>query len=424
MTEEFLYYIWKYSLFEKNNLIADTGDKIEILKPGERNTNSGPDFLNVSIKIGSTKWAGNLEIHINSSDWSKHKHNEDKAYDNVILHAVLINDQVTKRTNGEIIPTLELKFNKYLYNNYSRLISNEQWIPCQIEIKKVDEFYIDYWLNVLLADRLELKASSIYNTLKVTMNDWEETFYIHLARNFGFNLNSVPFEMLAKSLPIKYLSKHKNNLYQIEALLFGQAGFLNDNILFDSYYEKLRREYFYLRKKLQLNPLDRHIWKFLRLRPGNFPTVRIAQFAVLIYNTSGLFSKIIDCRSIEQLYQYFSVNPSEYWRDHYLFGKKSKFKIKKLGESAFNIIFMNTIVPFLFIYGKYYGKDDLKERAVDFLTKIPAENNNIIKKWGKLGIIAKNAFYSQALLQLKNEYCNKRNCLNCQIGNKIITSTE
>jgi len=247
MTEEFLHYIWKCSLFEKNNLIADTGDNIEILKLGEHNTNAGPDFLNVSVKIGSTKWVGNLEIHLNSSDWNKHNHMNNKAYDNVILHVVLNNDQIIKRTNGEIIPTIELKFDKYLYDNYSRLISNEQWIACQNEINKVDEFFIDYWLNVLLADRLELKAKSIYKTLKATRNNWEETFYIHLAKNFGFNLNSVPFEMLAKSLPVKYLSKHKNNLFQIEALLFGQAGFLSENILFDNYYEKLSKEYTYLR---------------------------------------------------------------------------------------------------------------------------------------------------------------------------------
>jgi len=422
MTEEFLHYIWKCSLFEKNNLIADTGDNIEILKLGEHNTNAGPDFLNVSVKIGSTKWVGNLEIHLNSSDWNKHNHMNNKAYDNVILHVVLNNDQIIKRTNGEIIPTIELKFDKYLYDNYSRLISNEQWIACQNEINKVDEFFIDYWLNVLLADRLELKAKSIYKTLKATRNNWEETFYIHLAKNFGFNLNSVPFEMLAKSLPVKYLSKHKNNLFQIEALLFGQAGFLSENILFDNYYEKLSKEYTYLRTKFQLKSLDKHIWKFLRLRPGNFPTVRLAQFAALIYNSSGLFSKIIECKSVEQLHKYFSITASEYWNNHFLFGKESKEKVKKLGESAFYIIFINTIVPFLFIYGKSNGKEDLKERAVDFLTKIPAEQNSIIKKWGELGINAKNAFYSQALLQLKNEYCNKKNCLNCQIGNKIITS--
>ncbi len=422
MSEEFLHYIWKYSLFNKNHLVADTGDKIEILKPGEQNTDAGPDFINATAKINNTIWAGNVEIHINSSDWSKHNHVNNRSYDNVILHAVLNNDQTIKRTNGEIIPTLELKFETSLYNNYSRLISNEQWIPCQDEIQNVDEFFIDYWLNVLLADRLESKTRNIADTLKLTRNNWEETFYIYLAKSYGFKLNSLPFELLAKSLPFKYLSRHKNSLFQIEALLFGQAGFLSDNFLFDNYYEKLRTEYNYLRIKFKLRPLDKHIWKFLRLRPVNFPTVRIAQFAAMIYNYSGMFSKIINCKTIEELKQYFYIDPSEYWDNHFIFGKESKIKNKKPGDTSFYIIFINTIVPFLFIYGKINNIESLKEKAIDFLTKIPAERNNIIRKWEKLGINVKSAFYSQALLQLKNEYCNKKFCLNCQIGNKIITS--
>lgn len=422
MTEEFLQYIWKYSLFNKNKLAADTGDKVEILNPGEHNTNAGPDFLNVTAKIGNTKWVGNAEIHINSSDWNKHNHINNKSYDNVILHVVYNNDLTIRRTSGEIIPTLELKFDHSLYDNYSRLISNEQWIPCQNEIHKVDEFYIDYWLNILLADRLESKIGSISETLKTTRNNWEETFYIHLTKSYGFKINSLPFEMLAKSLPLKYLSRHKNSLFQVEALLFGQAGFLSDNILFDNYYEKLKTEYNYLRKKFQLRPLDKHIWKFMRLRPGNFPTVRIAQFAAMIHNYMGMFSRIIECNAIEELKQFFCVSPSEYWDNHFIFGKESVKKNKKPGNTAFYIIFINTIVPFLFIYGKLNNNEELKERAIDFLTKIPAERNNITRKWEKLGINAKNAFYSQSLLQLKNKYCNKKFCLNCQIGNKIITS--
>ncbi len=423
MTEEFLHYIWKYSLYNKDDLIADTGEKIEILKPGEHNTNAGPDFLNVCVRIGNTTWAGNAEIHINSSDWNKHNHKNNKAYNNVILHVVLKNDITIKRTNGEIIPTIELSFERSLYDNYSKLISNELWIPCQDELHKIDKFFIDYWLNVLLADRLELKAGSIADTLKATRNDWEEAFYIHLAKSYGFKLNSLPFEMLAKSLPLKYLSRHKNSHFQIEALLFGQAGFLCDNILFDNYYEKLKKEYTFLRRKFQLTPIDKHIWKFLRLRPGNFPTVRLAQFAALIYNSHALFSKIIDCKTVEQLKKCFCIQPSEYWNKHFLFGRESKKQVKKFGDTAFNIIFINTIVPFLFIYGKVNNNDGLKEKAIDLLTKIPAENNNIIRKWKETGINAKNAFYSQALIQLKNEYCNKKFCLNCQIGNKIISST-
>lgn len=422
MTEGFLQYIWKNSLFNNYNLIADTGEKIDILHSGYPNTNAGPDFINAAIKIDGTRWAGNVEIHINSSDWIKHNHTYDKAYDNVILHAVMNNDQITKRTNGEIIPTIELNFDKSLYNIYSRLISNELWIPCQNEINKIDEFTLNYWLNLLLIDRLELKVCSIYNTLKATNNDWEETFYIHLARNFGLYVNSLPFEILAKSLPFKYLLRHKNSITQIEALLFGQAGFLNNSIPEDNYYRKLKSEYNFLRNKFCLNPMDHHMWKFLRLRPRNFPTIRLAQFAALIYNSNRLFSKVVECESIAQLRKYFDVETSEYWNNHFIFGKESNKELKSIGESAFNIIVINTIIPFLFAFGKYKGKEELKERTIGFYTEIPAEDNSIIRKWSKLGIISKCAFYSQALIQLKNKYCSNKECLNCLIGNKIITS--
>jgi len=424
MTEEFLHYIWKYSLFEKDNLYADTGDKIEILTPGEHNTNAGPDFFNSTIRIDNIRWAGNVEIHINSSDWIKHNHRNDKSYDNVILHAVLNNDRMVKRTNGEPIPTVELRFNRSVYNVYSKLISSELWIPCQNEIGKIDEFTLNCWLNVLSIERLETKTRAVYSTLEMTRNDWEETFYIHLARNFGLNVNSLPFEMLAKSLPVKYLLKHKNSLTQIEALLFGQAGFLNDNFNDDDYYRKLKNEYKFLHRKFQLNPLDHNIWRFLRLRPRNFPTIRIAQFAALIYNSTGLFSKIIGCESISQLKQYFNIETSVYWNNHYIFGKESEEKTKYLGKYAFQIIVINTIVPVLFAYGKYNGKENLKERALNFLTEIPAENNSIIRKWAKLGVISKSAFYSQALLQLKNKYCCFKECLKCKIGSKIISTAE
>jgi hypothetical protein len=422
MTEEFLHYIWKYSLFNTCNLIADTGEKIDILHSGYHNFNAGPDFINATIIIDGTKWAGNVEIHINSSDWSKHNHSFDRAYDSVILHAVMNNDQITKRTNGETIPTVELNFDKSLYNIYSSFISSELWIPCQNEINKIEEFTMNYWLNVLLISRLELKVSAIYNTLKVTNNDWEETFYIHLAKNFGLNVNSLPFELLAKSLPFKYLLRHKNSITQIEALLFGQAGFLNNSIPEDSYYSKLKSEYNFLKNKFRLNPLDHHMWKFLRLRPRNFPTIRLAQFAALIYDSERLFSKVIECESIPQIKKYFDIETSEYWNNHYIFGRESNNEVKSIGDSAFNIIVINTIIPFLFAFGKYKGKEELKERTFGFYNEIPAEDNSITRKWGKLGIISKCAFYSQALIQLKTQYCSHKKCLHCLLGNKMITS--
>ncbi len=422
MSEEFLQFIWKYSFFHNHNLIADTGEKIDILNSGCRNNDAGPDFINAMIKIDGIKWAGNVEIHINSSDWNKHNHKNDKAYDSVILHAVFKNDHVTRRTNGETIPTIELSFDNSLYNIYSRLISTELWIPCQNEIYKIDELTLNHWLNLQLTDRLELKVSSICNTLISTGNDWEETFYIHLARSFGFNVNSLPFELLAKSLPLKYLLKHKSCIMQIEALVFGQAGFLNKSISGDNYYNKLKSEYNFLRNKFRLTPIDNNLWKFLRLRPRNFPTVRLAQFAALIYNSTGLFSKVIECESIAQLRKYFNIKASGYWNNHFIFGKVSNKEVKSFGESAFNIIVINTVLPFLFAFGNYKCMEDLKERTIVFYTEIPAENNCITRKWGKLGIISKCAFYSQALIQLKNQYCSHKECLNCLIGNRIIMS--
>jgi hypothetical protein len=424
MTEEFLQYIWKHSLFKKKGIFADTGDRIEILNPGKPNTNEGPDFLNSIVRIGNTKWAGNVEIHISSSDWIKHEHNNDRTYDNVILHAVLNNDQTVKRTNGETIPTIELKFSRSVYIMYSKLKFSELWIPCENDIGKIDDTTIELWLERLSIERMECKTRSVYSTLKNTINNWEETFYIQLARNFGFNVNSLPFEMLAKSLPVKCLLKHKNNLMQIEALLFGQAGFLNDVFKEDQYYGQLKKEYRYLQRKFMLNPLSHSIWRFLRLRPRNFPTVRIAQFAALIYRSNGLFSRIISCESIPQLKQNFEIKTSFYWNNHYIFGKESEEKPKYVGKHAFQTIVINTIVPVLFAYAGYNGREELKERALKFLTEIPAENNSIIRKWAKLGIISKNAFYSQALLQLKNEYCNFKKCLKCRIGSKIITTVK
>lgn len=422
MTENFLQHIWKYHLFDKKNLIASTGEKIEILNIGRINTDAGPDFFNAKVKIDDTIWAGNIEIHINSSDWIKHSHNTNKAYDNVILHVVYNNDMQITRSTGESIPTIELKFDKKLYNNYQDLIKNEQWISCENEINNIDGFIIDFWLNSLLIERLENKSEYILKNLKQNNNNWEETFYQQLAKNFGTRINQLPFENLAKSLPLKYLSKHKNNLFQIEAFLFGQAGFLETNVDGDDYYSKLRKEYLFLKKKFNTKPIEKHLWKFLRLRPSNFPTIRIAQFASLIYKSSSLFSKIIESDDLIEIKKYFLVSTSEYWNTHYVFNKITKKKIKKTGNIFTNSLIINTIIPFLFVYSKSKDNDDYKIQALKFLEKLPAEKNSIITHWKSLGMPVPNAFYSQALIQLKNEYCNKKKCLYCQIGNRIIAN--
>jgi len=421
MTEDFLQYIWRYGLFNKESLTTTGNEKIEILSLGELNTNAGPDFFNAKIKIDDTTWAGNVEIHLNASDWLLHQHQKDKAYNNVILHVVYNADQQILRQNKTIVPCLELKFDHRLFDNYAELQKNNSPIACNKEIKQVDTFVIEHWLNSLMVERLENKSQSISDILLQNKNNWEETFYRILSRNFGFNLNAEPFEILARSLPLNYLAKHKNNLLQIEALLFGQAGFLAEP-LDDEYYQKLQKEYIFLKQKFNLIEGEKHLWKFLRLRPSNFPTIRIAQFAKLIHQSSGLFSKILETNNIEELYQFFDVSASSYWNEHFVFGKTSKKSNKNLGKTAADIILINTIIPFLFLYGKNKDQQDLMDKALGFLDKIKAENNAIINQWKDLNMNITSAFYSQAYIQLRKNYCNTKKCLHCMIGNKIIVN--
>ena len=419
MKEEFLHYLWKYKLYQNNKLTTSTGESIEILNHGIHNFDSGPDFFNAKIEIDNTTWVGNVEMHLKSSDWYLHNHQKNKAYDNVILQVVVNNDKEVFRTNGLSIPTLELKFDEKLFSNYHNLIKKETWVACQENIHQVDSFKISSWLEKLAIERLEQKSDRITELLEQVNNSWEIAFYYQLARNFGFKLNSDPFELLAKSLPLAYIGKHKDNLIQIEALLFGQAGFLEE-LEGDEYYLSLRKEYLYLQRKFKLKPLEKHLWKFLRSRPGNFSTIRIAQFAQLIYKSKSLFSKILEIEKLESFYELLVVKPSEYWDTHYIFNKESVFKEKNLGKSAVDVILINTIVPFLFVYGKLKGQNKFQEKAISLLEKIKPEKNTIINNWSDLNMQSKSAFDTQALIQLKNSYCNEKKCLNCQIGNVLI----
>ena len=421
MTEEFLHHIWKFRLFDQLNLKTTTGEIIEIEKVGEHNFDAGPDFFNAKIRIGNTLWAGNVEVHIRASDWHKHFHQTDKSYDNIILHVVLDADRPVFRNSGEAIPTIVLnnRINEKLYQNYLAFKSSKTWIPCEKQIKEVPSFLINATLDKLLLERMERKSESIIKSLKLNNNNWEETFYQHLARNFGFKTNSEPFELLAKSLPSIVLAKHKSSLLQIEALLFGQAGMLEKHFE-DKYALELQNEYAFLKQKFKLTPIEEHLWKFMRLRPVNFPSIRIAQFANLVFNSSHLFSKTIETTSIESLKILLNGTVSEYWETHYLLDKKSIKRKKDLGSDSVNIIIINTIVPFLFVYGKQRSEQMYIERALKFLEHIEGEQNGIVTNWNHLGLSVKNAYSTQALLQLKNEYCNFRKCLNCTIGNYLL----
>lgn len=420
MGEDFLQFIWEQRLFDRENQATTAGEKLEIIHTGTRNTDSGPDFFNAKIKIGDTLWAGNVEIHVNASDWYKHQHHIDAAYDNIILHVVVNGDKPAIRAGGETIPTLIMSYPQHLFENYSRLLASQTWIPCESDFHKIDPFVLKIGFNRLLIDRLEDKTCDIIDNLALNRQNWNETFYRFLAQNFGFKTNALPFKLLAQSLPVGILGKHKNNLQQIESLLFGQAGLLHDEID-DDYYRQLRTEYAFLSKKYALSPMSGHLWKFMRLRPVNFPTIRIAQFAALINKSSNLLSKILDSKNLDSVIKSFDVKASEYWESHYKFGSETSAKgPRRLGESAIYNIIINTVVPFMFVYGNYNSKNHLKDNALEWLDNIPPESNSIISGWKRLGVEPRSAFDTQALIQLKNRYCTLRKCLQCHVGNKLI----
>lgn len=422
MKEDFLHYIWKYKLFNTSNLISQDRDKIEVINFGQHNTDAGPDFFNGKVKVGNTTWAGNIELHINSSDWIKHNHQDDKAYDNVVLHVVYNNDKDILDKEGNVIPTLELKglINQNLITKHHNLVCQPNSdIPCGEQIKTVDEFTINSWINRLAIERLERKAEEIKTTLEQNKNNWEETFYQYLFKYFGLKVNALPFELLAKNTSLKIIEKH-HNLFSIEALLFGQAGYLEGNTT-DEYFQKLKKEYSFLKSKFNLTPLEISVWKFLRLRPSNFPTLRIAQLSNLLNKEARLFSKIIETSSIKEIQGIFQVEASEYWNSHYQFGKLVEIDSeKKIGISTINSIIINVIVPFTFVYGKEHQKEELVDKALNLLENIKPESNIIIKKWNELGVKSSNAMDTQSLIELKNNYCYQKKCLNCSIGNKIL----
>jgi hypothetical protein len=420
MTEDFLHFIWKYGLFDREGLITDTQELVKITSLGEHNTNAGPDFLNARIKIGDTIWAGNVEIHLKSSDWINHRHHEDKAYDNVVLHVVYRYDRPVARKNGETIPTIVLQFDNRLFENYRDLLLHTGKPSCHSKIKTLDPLIIDVWLNSLVIERLEEKTNHIAELLKQQKNNWEEVFYIILARTFGFGLNAEPMEMMARSLPYTTLARMRNNPFQLEAVIMGQAGFLDHPMLFNQYYSELRNEYLHQKKKFNLKPVEKHLWKFLRLRPVNFPTIRLAQFSALLSKTESLFSRVIGFRDMIELQSLFDVSASEYWDSHYTFDTVSKVKPKRLGAEAINIIIINAVVPFLFIYGRMTSNDDLKEKALTILNNIEAEKNSMVRIWEQSGFKPLSAFHSQGIIQMVNTYCRRKRCLACSIGSMVI----
>lgn len=421
MNENLLHFLWKLKLFSVKKLKSTNGEIIHIISNGIHNLNTGPDFLNAKIEIENQVWAGNVEIHINSSDWYKHNHEADKNYDAVILHVVWEHDVEIFRNNNAKIVTLELKnyISKAVLNSYNQLFSkNKKWINCENDIQFIDSFIFENWLERLYFERLEQKSSSIQEILITNNNNWEATLFMLLAKSFGLKVNGDAFLNFANSFDFSIVRKVSNNVEQLEALFLGQAGLLSNK--YESiYFEKLNREYEYLKVKFKLTPILGGQVQFFRLRPNNFPTIRLSQLAFLYSKYQNLFSKIIEIDSLELFYSLFEVSTFPFWETHFTFDKESKKSTKKLTKSFIDLILINTIIPLKFVYLKNLGKNEYSSLFA-ILENIKPEKNSIISRYNDLNIESPNAFKTQALLQLKNEYCSKQLCLQCAIGKTIL----
>jgi hypothetical protein len=416
MTERLLQYIWQFQYFNGSNLVTDEAELLQIIHPGNINSNQGPDFTDAKIKINETVWAGSIEIHINTSDWKNHKHSADKNYKNVILHVVWQHDINLNLPCSTLV--LQDKVPKLLLNKYDELMNTNNFIACEKHIHQINNITWQSWKERLLIERLEKRTKFIFDQLQKNNNHWEESFWCLLAKNFGVKLNSFAFERIAQSVSINILAKHKDQIHQLEALLFGQAGLL-ENDFTEDYPILLQKEYRFLKKKYNLQKIEGSLI-FLRMRPSNFPTVRLAQLAMLIHNSLHLFSKIKEGKDVKSIKQLLEVTANDYWHYHYVFDETSAFKKKKLGEQMIENILINTVIPILFAYGHYHNENVYKDKALQWLEDIKAEQNSITKEFTSLNIENKTAFDSQALIQLKNEYCNKKRCLNCSVGNKLV----
>ena len=395
-----------------------TGEPVEVIDAGLPNTNAGPDFFNAKLKIGGTLWVGNIEVHTLASDWMRHGHDKDAAYDNVILHVAETVDCEVFRANGVPVPQLQLPCPDPVRQRYDELSHAEIYPPCYSILSSLPKLTVHSWLSALQVERFEQKARVIATRLERYNNHWEDVFFITLARNFGFGLNGDAFEAWASRLPFRAIDKHRDDLFQVEAFFFGQAGLLDEELPdADGYYRKLQKEFRYLQHKFELSvPMTATQWRFLRLRPGNFPHVRLAQLANLYYKERSLFSRIMEADTLEAVRKLLTVTTSPYWEEHFNFRKVSSSREKQVGKNAQNLIIINTVIPFLYAYGLHKADELLCERATGFLESLKAEDNHIIRHWSGAGLPVSTAADSQALLQLQKEYCDKKDCLRCRFG--------
>lgn len=413
--EQLLHYVWKHKIFPLKELKTTTGQQVEVIDTGLANTDAGPDFFNAKLKLDGVLWIGNIEIHERSSDWFKHGHHADAGYNSVILHIASEIDTEISRSNGERIPQIQLICPEAVRTNYKELLETDSYPPCYRIIPSLPPFTAHSWMTALQMERFEQKATLLNERLKRCQGNWEDAFFITLARNFGFGLNGDAFETWAHRLPFRAVDKHRNDLFQIEAIFFGQAGILEDSDG-DGYYLRLKKEYTYLQHKFGLIPMDASLWRFLRLRPANFPHIRIAQLACLYHRAYGLLSRIMETETLQGVRDILKGGTSEYWLTHYIFGGSSPSRPKTLSNTSLDLLIINTVVTFLYAYGLHKGNRVLCARAGSFLEELKAENNYITRMWEQCGMKASNAADSQALIQLKKEYCDKKKCLYCRIG--------
>lgn len=419
--EKLYQYLWNSRMFGRK-LIDSEGRTLEVIDPGQLNTNSGPDFFNSKIKADGTEWAGNIEIHVRASDWFRHGHHNDPAYDNILLHVVGVSDQRIRRKDGSIIPQVVLTMPEDFYRTLSLLQSEAPVIRCAQALSSLSRINVTDWLESLSIERLQMKGNKIKDTYTNCGNDWQQTCFVTLARALGFGLNGDPFEMLARSIPLKILHHHSDSPHQLQALLFGQAAMLDSSLhIFDEYYQLLCREYYFLAKKYGLRPMRQGLWKYARTRPQNFPHRRIAFLSKACEGGFSLFSKILATKGKEEEARtLFNWELEGYWHSHFSFDMECKATADTLSRSSITLLLINVVAPILYTYGAMRGDPDLAERGLDLLSELPAEINTITRDWQNYGITAKDALRSQALIQLRKEYCNTRKCLSCRFGHQLL----
>lgn len=422
--EDFLQFVWQAGLSTKPEMTLTDGRKFTILDRGKLHSYSGPDFKEAKVKIDNLIWSGHIEIHVFASEWYVHKHQEDPAYDNVIVHVVWENNKQVYDSNGLAIPTLELKnyIPPKVLESYKVLVGSLHKIPCKPLIGKVRTLIVKQMLNRVISERLEDRFDKIDELLIDSSGDWGTAFYIMMSRSFGFNTNAEPMEELAKRLPQRIPALYKNDLMMIEALLFGLANLIPEKPT-DDYADELKTQFEFLQNKHQLTCLSPALWKFGRIRPQNYPTLRLAQFASLIHSGSHLFSKTLEIENIQTLKQLFKVEPSDYWKKHLKFGQVSKLKSHQLSENAINLILINTVIPMVFCYGVKTGDAEQQEKALYWLEQLPSESNRIINEWVECELHPSNALESQAMIKMYRDYCTQKNCAQCLIGYEIMQAS-